>query len=134
MLTKELLEQIKLLGFTPKTFSTKWTFEGILGIGKKVYITEICEYTLAAEIQKWFKETFNLFCTAEPTIDSDDWSDVQYESVVYLLSSSYSNYVKEECLLFSTYEEALVDSFKEAIEVINDILNGDKSESISKSN
>ena len=63
---QELLLLAKSKGFQPRTFSTIWTFRGIIGEGKKIVINKDCESNLLCEIQRWLREVHKIIVTADP--------------------------------------------------------------------
>lgn len=117
MIPKELLEQVEKLGFVPRTLSTRWTFEFIIGRGKDFMVTEICESNLLSEIQRWLRITFDLYCTPYRCKYN---KETKFESIL-IVADKYD--IEEDEVLpenfFDTYEEALIDSIKDAIVLIN---------------
>lgn len=126
MVTKELLQRVEKLGFIPLTFSTRWTFDAILGRQKNMLINDQCISNLTNEIVKWLRDKFYLFATVELQMsNSEDYSTIRYESVAYFLKKEYEEFENENLSLFDTYEEALIDSIKDCLIIIETLNNVD---------
>lgn len=77
---KELVKLAQEKGFEPKTFSTKWTFETLLGIKKDFFVNEQCFSTLLAEIQKWLIEEYNIIVYVVPYINAPKFSFIIFKN------------------------------------------------------
>jgi len=119
---EELLLLAKDKEFQPRTFSTMWTFRGLIGEGKKVAINKTCESNLLNEIQKWLREVHKIHintqmlyqCNVEPA-EFEGW-------IIYIVGESFeTNYEINKDLIsrvFKSYEEALEYGLLEMLKLI----------------
>lgn len=108
---KELLTLAEEKGFKPKTFSTNWTFENLLGRGKMregSLVNSQCESNLLNEIQKWLREIHKIYMLIDMGIQRDyHWKCFDEESPFNYSEGS-----------FETYEQALESGLYEALKLI----------------
>jgi len=57
---EELIKLAKEKGFQPKTVTTKYTVDVILGSRKNILVNDTCNYLVLCEIQKWIREVHNI--------------------------------------------------------------------------
>lgn len=105
---KRVVELARGKGFVPKTVSTKFTFDYLLG-GKDVVVTELCIHLLFCEIQKWLRE----YCDVDVLIKSIGGKNGYYIVIQRVFDGSTlfrgDNYF--------TFEQALEIGVKQALEL-----------------
>ena len=121
---KSKIEEIALLaskkGFEAKTLSTKWTLNAHLGISKSktFLVNETCDYLLLAEMQKWLRDTHQIFSEVLSG-EYNNIKKIRFESCVFseLYEDEYTDEIDEENV-FEDHQEAMIDSLKEAFKLI----------------
>ena len=123
---KEQIEKIALLardkGFEAKTLSTKFTMNAYLGINKSktFLISDMCDYLLLAEMQKWLREVHNLW--VEPSVNTYPKTNNIAVAIHYFIDSeitkTYSLYELENLTHSDTFEEALEKGLQEALNLM----------------
>lgn len=112
----ELAELAKEKGFVPHTFSTNWTNNFHLGIGKNILINEYCNYLLLEEINKWLRDNYEKF--VEVQIETAV-SKQSFKWLIFGLTNNiYWNIQDSNGLKYVNYEDALLEGLLEAIKII----------------
>lgn len=115
---KEIARKARDLGFKPKTVTTKFTHDYLLG-GKNVMITETCIYLYLCEIQNWLRETYKI--NVFPYLENNDSSGNNWicalfytleEDEEWLIEDNVMNQHWTKC----SYEEALKEGLKQGLE------------------
>lgn len=111
---KSLLIIAREKGFRPKTFSTKWTFENMLGEGKMregTLVNPECESNLLNEIQKWLRDKHKIFALCILSKEQGDKWCFVVKQAKWSLPSVINNGEH-------SYEEALESGLYEALKLI----------------
>lgn len=110
--TKEIAQVAKEKGFIAKTITTSFTNKYLLG-GKNVFITDTCIYLWLTELQKWLRESHEIYC--EVMVVNDENNETKF------IADIVSDIIEEEVednTTFETYEEGLEDAVREALNLI----------------
>lgn len=120
---KTKIEEIALLakekGFEAKTLSTKWTLNAYLGISKSktFLVNETCDYLLLAEMQKWLRDNYQIFSEVLSG-KYNDIKKIRFESCIFSDLCENEDEDFDEKNIYDIYEEALMDSIKDAFKLI----------------
>ncbi len=115
---EDTLKLAKEKGFLPKTFSTNWTFENLLGEGKMsrgTLVNKECESNLLNEIQKWLREKHRLH--VEPVVLIND-NNLTWGCFVYHLHDNDFEIAQIKTILEDSYELALEAGLLSALKLI----------------
>lgn len=124
---KELLKLADACGFKPRTLSTKWTYDSIIGNKtimksenpKKLLINDVCESNLLNEINKWLREKhpeFSLHCVPNET-DDYGWHSMFFDDITIRPQSSYpkEGWIESD---YGSYEESLEKGLVEILKLL----------------
>ncbi len=116
---KELLTILEKTDFTPKTFSTKWTYDNLLGktkLNKGSLVNKDCENNLLSEIQKWLRDTYNIIVQPECNYwDKYNGWNTYSVTIHYALKTKSKDITK---CFYKTYEESLEIGLKVALKLV----------------
>lgn len=121
---KEIAKKASDLGFNPKTVTTKFTHDYLIG-GKNVMITDLCIYLYLCEMQKWLREVHNIYVDVRHTASLDGKGIQYYTNWGFIrnldkegkqnVNGGYSEYED-----WKTHEQALEHGVMEGLKLIKE--------------
>lgn len=97
-------------GFQPITFSTKWVYNFYIGIGKNIKITEMADYILLCEIQKWLRDIKKIDLIVVNAYVRGD-----YNKYSYVARYVGGKDIETKDFYSDSYEESLKEGLKEML-------------------